>query len=74
MFNNISNAIREGFDNMSQATDRLTASVQAATTAVEALIARIPTIPAPVDETPIVAAADALDALTAKANAVLPPV
>lgn len=71
--NKIAKAITEGFEKMSQATDRLTASVNAATVAVEALIARIPAPAPPVDETAIVAAADALDALTVKANAAVPP-
>lgn len=72
--NKIAKAITEGFEKMSQATDRLTASVGACTVAVEALIARIPAPAPPVDEAPIVAAADALDALTAKANAAIPAV
>lgn len=59
---------------MSQATDRLTASFQAATASVEVLIARIGTIPAPppVDEMLVLAAADALDELKTKVDAVLP--
>lgn len=57
---------------MSAATDRLTASVSAATESVTALIARLPPPAVPVDETPIIAAADALDALTAKVNGIDP--
>ena len=57
---------------MSQATDRLTASVQNCAAAVAALEARLPPPAAPVDETPIVAAADALDALTAKVDGIDP--
>ncbi|HYQ03708.1 MAG TPA: hypothetical protein VER96_33775 [Polyangiaceae bacterium] len=58
---------------MSAATDRLAASVQAASASADALIQRIATIPAPpLDETPITAAADAVDALKAKLDATLP--
>lgn len=57
---------------MSAATDRLTASLERATLSVDALIARLPPPAVPVDETPIVAAADALDALTAKVNGIDP--
>jgi hypothetical protein len=72
----LAQVIKEGVEKMSQATDRLTASVQAATASVDALITRIGTIPAPppVDETPVLAAADAFDALKTKVDAVLPTV
>jgi hypothetical protein len=70
----LAQTIKEGIEKMSAATDRLTASVQAATVAVDALVARIPPPAPPVDETPIVAAADALDALTTKVNAIDPAV
>lgn len=63
---------RRGVKIMSAATDRLTASLERATLSVDALIARLPPPAVPVDETPIVAAADALDALTAKVNGIDP--
>ena len=54
---------------MSQATDRLTASAQALSTSVEALIAK-PAPPAPpIDESAVHAVADALDALKVKVDA-----
>jgi len=68
----VTTTIYAGARIMSAATDRLTASVQAATASVDALIARIPPPAPPVDETPIIAAADALDALKAKVDAVNP--
>ena len=64
----LTRAITQGVRRMSQATDRLTASVQACTAAVVALEARLPVV----DETPIIAAADALDALTTKVNGIDP--
>ncbi len=57
------------YAHMSAANDRLTASLRAATASVDALIARIP---APADEAPVLAAADALDALKVKVDAVDP--
>lgn len=54
-----------GFYRMSQATDRLTASVTALSSSVDALIAK-----APPDDSPVVnAAADAVDLLKAKVDA-----
>lgn len=54
-----------GFHKMSQATDRLNASVSALATSVDALIAK-----APADDSPVVsAAADAVDLLKAKVDA-----
>ena len=57
---------------MSAATDRLTASTAALGASVDALIARIPPPAPPVDETPVIAAANAIDALTAKVNSTDP--
>lgn len=74
MFSNIAHVIKKGFEEMSQATARLTASVQAAIASVDALIARIPPPAPPVDETPIIAAVDALDALKTKVDAIDPKV
>lgn len=69
----VSATIYVGAKHMSAATDRLAASVKAASDSADALIARIATIPAPpLDETPIVSAADAVDALKAKLDATLP--
>jgi hypothetical protein len=69
----VSATIYLGAKRMSQATDRLTASVKAASDSADALIARIATIPAPpVDEAPIIAAADAVDALKSKLDATIP--
>lgn len=54
-----------GLHKMSQATDRLNASVAALATSVDALIAK-----APPDDSPVVnAAADAVDLLKAKVDA-----
>ncbi len=70
----VSTTINRGFKRMSQATDRLTASVQAASASADALIARIATIPAPApsDDTAVNAAADQIDALKTKLDATLP--
>jgi hypothetical protein len=58
---------------MSAASDRLTASLAALTTSVEALVAKL-SVPPPADDTAAeTAAADAADALTAKVNAALNP-
>lgn len=53
---------------MSAATDRLNASIQNLTTAVDTAVAKVQAIPAS-DEAAVNAAADQVDALTAKLNA-----
>ncbi len=53
---------------MSAATDRLAASVATLSTAVDALVARLPAD----DSAAVNAAADQVDALTAKVNAAAP--
>ncbi len=67
-------ALRKGSTVMSLATDRLTASAAAVAAAFDTLLTRIPVPSPPVDETPILAAADALDALKVKIDATDPAV
>lgn len=56
---------------MSAATDRLNASIQNLTTAVDTAVAKIQAIPA-TDDAAVNAAADQVDALTAKLNSATP--
>jgi hypothetical protein len=57
---------------MSVQTDRLTASVAALTTAVDAATAEISALQAGTDDAVVSAAADAVDAATAKLTAAVP--
>lgn len=71
-------AIFLGVKRMSAATERLSNSVQALSVSVDALVARAeskpapPAPPPPLDESLLVAAADAVDSLKARVDAALP--
>ncbi len=59
---------------MSVATDRLTASVAALSTSVDAAIVTIQNHPSGADDAAVTAAADAVDAMKAKLDNAEPPV